>query len=93
MSAFAQPISALDRTLAKNGHSSRILRSCSIPCRSRAPRSAVPSPSQPGSRIRDCVHENTHGIARRSPIPAARERFAGREPSRSCEISATGVTA
>ena len=44
--------------------------------------------------MRAWVHENTHGIARRSSMPvAAAAPAAGREPSRRREISSTGVTA
>ena len=49
--------------------------------RGRPPSSAVPAPYHDGSRIRFCVHANTHGIARSVLEPAAaRVRDAGREP-------------
>ncbi len=71
-----------------------ISRSSSRPWRSRAPASAVPRPSHAGSTIRDCVQENTHGIARRSSIPLRRARLAGsRSRAAGARSPRTGVTA
>ena len=67
-SAFTQAISALEMSAAKNGQSRSISRSSSTPCVSRAVCSAVPSPNQAGSTARACVHEKTHGIARKSSM-------------------------
>jgi hypothetical protein len=53
----------------------------------------VPRPNQAGRTERDCVHEKTHGIARKSSIRAVALRRAGREPSRRRETSRTGVAA
>ena len=41
---------------------------------------AVPTPNQPGSMTRDCDHESTHGIARRSSMLRVGLREAGRLP-------------
>ena len=67
-SAFAHAISAFESSAEKNGHSRSISRSSSSPCSSIAASSALPSPNQAGSTIRACVHENTHGIARKSSM-------------------------
>ena len=56
-------------------------------------RTPVPAPYQPGSISRVWLHENTHGIARRSSIRAELVRDAGRLPMFSSASSATGVTA
>ena len=90
-SAFAHAISAFDSRAEKNGQSRSISRTVSSPCSSIAADSAVPSPNQAGSTIRACVHENTHGIARKSAMSRVSRRRAGREPSCSREISSTGV--
>jgi len=52
---------------------------------------AVPTPYQPGSMIRHCDHENTHGIARRSSMRVDFVRDAGRLPMLSSAISLIGV--
>ena len=52
---------------------------------------AMPTPYQPGSMIRACDHENTHGIARRSSIRVDFVRDAGRLPMLSSAISLIGV--
>ncbi len=54
---------------------------------------AVPTPYQPGSRSRFWLHENTHGIARRSARAVDALRDAGRLPMFSPAISPTGVAA
>ena len=43
--------------------------------------------------MRDCAHENTHGIARKSSIRWEGLRDEGREPMFNCEISLMGVAA
>ena len=48
-------------------------------------------PYQPGSMHRDCVHENTHGIALRFWMPDLERRDAGREPIRILSIRSIGV--
>lgn len=48
-------------------------------------------PYQPGSITRDCVHESTHGIARRSEIFSVCLRDAGRLPMLRAPISDRGV--
>ena len=50
-------------------------------------------PNQPGTPWRDCVHENTHGIARRSSSEKPALRDAGREPSGSLPTCWIGVAA
>ena len=92
-SALAHAISALESSAAKNGQSRSISRTRSSPWAATALSSAVPSPYQAGSTMRACVQEKTHGIARRSSIPGASPRLAGREPSRRREISSIGVAA
>ena len=76
----------------KNAHS-RISSSCADSPASRAARSPLPSPNQPGTTIRVCVQPNTHGIARRSSnVGASRPgRRDGREPTFSSPSSSTGV--
>ena len=52
----------------------------------------LPAPYQPGMIWRDCVHPNTHGMARRSEMPVvAPRRRAGREPMFISPSSSTGV--
>ena len=48
-------------------------------------------PYQPGSMMRHCDQENTHGIARRSSMPSEDVRDAGRLPMFSSAISVSGV--
>ena len=92
-SALTHAISALEMSAAKYGQSRSISRSSSTPWRSRACSSAVPRPNQAGRTARDCVHEKTQGIARKSSIRAVALRRAGREPSCRRETSRTGVAA
>ena len=54
---------------------------------------AVPAPYQPGSMIRAWLHENTHGMARRSSIRSEAVRDAGRLPILRAASSWIGVTA
>jgi len=46
---------------------------------------------QPGRMSRVCVHENTHGIARRSSTVRSPEREAGREPRLRFSTTEMGV--
>ena len=81
-------ISSVEHAIRKNGHERHISR-----CSSRSPSSsALPAPNHDGSRIRFCVHANTHGIARRSSSRPPLRREAGREPIVSSASSSTGET-
>ena len=80
-------------TERKNGQSRTI--ACSVSsspgfCASHFS-TAVPTPYQPGSMIRHCDQENTHGIARKSSIRVDFVRDAGRLPMFSSAISLIGV--
>ena len=101
-----QDISALSRTLAKNGQL-RYRRPSSrhrLAVARRTHRAPSPSPYQPGRSIRACDQAKTHGIARRSAIDGSgrrgardaprrgRPRAAGRDPSRRVASSSIGVT-
>ncbi len=55
-------------------------------------RTPAAKPYQPGRTMRDCDHENTHGMARRSSILPDALREAGREPILRSVISEIGVT-
>ena len=90
---MAQAISAFESRAEKNGHSRSISCSSSRPCSETAASRALPSPNQAGRTIRACVHEKTHGIARKPAMSRVSRRRAGREPSWRREISSTGVAA
>ena len=87
---FASDISRFSTSARKNGQPRKSARSSPT---GTAP-SPVPAPSQAGTMQRVCVHENTHGIARRassSPVPDASGRDAGRDPISRRVSSSSGV--
>ena len=92
-SVLASETSALSSKVRKNGQRRYILRSCSRPSGVCAAKSfnAEPTPYQAEIRCRDCVHENTHGIARNCRMSAVAARRDGREPSRRCSMRSIGV--
>ena len=85
MSAFESDISALSITVEKKVQSEYMSRrTCGLPGSAAAKRdSALPSPYQPGSTIRLCIQEKTHGMARKSATPAAARRYLDELASRS----------
>src|SRR5690606_34293035 len=89
ISDLARAISILARKTSKNSHSFaiRIRVTSSVPTAF----TAEAKPYQPGRTNRDCDHEKTHGIARRSSILPDVVRDAGREPIFRSLISEMGV--
>ena len=94
-SVLNSAISTLARNVVTKCHCVAISSSVSPIPAARAASNPVPTPYQPGMIWRDCVHPNTHGIARRSASAAADSvaRRAGREPMFRPAISSTGVEA
>src|SRR5438034_9224371 len=76
-------MSMFDSSIWKNGHSQYIACSIAMPRFGFASSHALttlPKPYQPGSMSRHCAQLNTHGIVRRSSIPAEGFRDDGRLP-------------
>src|SRR5258708_17132548 len=93
MSAFRMVSCALSINVGKDDHSQYIERSSFLPfgpCL-RTASSAEPNPNQPGKLKRLCIHEKTHGMARRSSTLCVALRKVGREPSLRLLISSIGV--
>ncbi len=93
MSALSSVSCALSIVALKNIHSRYIVLSssaCAAPLAANCS-SALPRPYQPGKTKRLCIHEKTHGIARRSSTDFVARRNVGREPSFSPPISSMGV--
>src|SRR5690606_18433094 len=92
-SAFAIAICRLSIIDWKNDHSLYI--SCKSGkwegSSSQNSAKAVPAAYQAGSKYRLCVHENTHGIARKSSKRSLFLRLVGREPIFNSPISGNGV--
>ncbi len=93
-SVLARVISTLEMNVRKKCHSACISASVSPRPASRAAASPAPTPNQPGTIWRDCVHPNTHGMARSPPMPPSEDgRRDGREPMLSEPSCSTGVEA
>src|SRR5680860_749584 len=69
MSVLASVMATLDRKLPKKRTRRASPRNRSVSPAARAAASPVPSPYQPGTICRDCVHPKTHGMARRPSRP------------------------
>src|SRR5208283_4269948 len=93
---FDITMSMLDKRVRKKGQRWYIAFKASSPssgCASTKALTAEPKPNQPGSISRHCAQENTHGMARRSPIAVVFLREAGREPMLRLAISVMTVEA
>ena len=93
VSALAKARAALSIVAWKKGHwryiSYTVCQSVELPSNSST--KAAPRPYHAGIKQRFCVHENTHGIARRSASVRSPRRRAGRDPIFKLSISSIGV--
>src|SRR5436190_3880578 len=93
MSALASARTALSTVACMKGQARYISQIVFQVVRSRYFTSvgAVPSPYQAGIMQRFCVHEKTHGMARKSASDRSPRRRDGREPMGRFSISSMGV--